>query len=163
MRQRRVHIAVIGAGQCSDHVCQLAEQVGTHIGERGAILVCGGLGGVMEAAARGAHAAGGLTVGVLPSYDRRTANPWVDVILPTGFGHGRNVIVVASGDAVIALPGEHGTAAEIALALKLGRCVIGLEAWTGYVGVIPASAPREAVDLALSVASAVEDATADGG
>ena len=94
MLKRRRQIAVIGGGKCSARVGELAEQVGVELGQRGVTLICGGLGGVMEAAARGARRAGGLTVGVLPTYDRRTANPWLDVIIPTGFGHGRNVIVV---------------------------------------------------------------------
>jgi hypothetical protein len=106
----------------------------------------------MEAAARGAHEAGGLTVGILPSYDRASANPWIDVVIPSGLGHARNVLVVASGDAVIALPGEHGTAAEIALALKLGRCVVALGAWQDYVGVLQAVTPAEAVAAAVAVA-----------
>jgi uncharacterized protein (TIGR00725 family) len=152
-KHRRFQIAVVGAGTCSAEVRALAEAVGTEIARRGATLVCGGLGGVMEAAACGAQRAGGLTVGVLPSYDRRTANRCLDVVLPTGFGYARNVIVVASGDAVIALPGEHGTAAEIALALKLGRCVIGLQAWEDYIGILHAGSAREAVDLALQIAS----------
>lgn len=156
MTQGRIQIAVIGAGQCSDGVRQRAEEVGAEIARRGATLVCGGLGGVMEAAACGARRAGGLTVGVLPSYDRRRANEWLDVVIPTGFGHGRNVIVVASGDAVIALPGEHGTASEIALALTLGRCVIGLDAWQDYVGVLRATSPHDAVDMALAAAQGSE-------
>lgn len=153
MRRRRPQIAVIGGGECSTQVGELAEQVGAELGHRGAILVCGGLGGVMEAAARGARRAGGLTIGVLPSYDPRSANRWLDVVIPTGFGHGRNVIVVASGDAVIALPGEHGTASEIALALTLGRCVVALNAWTEYVGLVHAQSPQEAVTLAVAAAT----------
>ena len=149
----RIQISVIGGGQCSARIAELAEQVGAEIGRRGATLVCGGLGGVMEAAARGARQAGGMTIGVLPTYDRRSGNAWLDVLIPTGFGHGRNVIVVASGDAIIALPGESGTASEIALALTLGRCVVALEGWVDTVGVVQASSPREAVDIALAVVS----------
>ena len=152
MAQRRIQIAVIGGGECSDHVRQLAEEVGAEIGRRGVILICGGMGGVMDAAAFGARKTGGITVGVLPTYDRRRASQSLDVAIPTGFGHGRNVIVAAAGDAVIALPGEHGTASEIALAMTLGRRVIGLEAWASYPGVIAAGSPREAVDTALRVA-----------
>jgi uncharacterized protein (TIGR00725 family) len=147
---RRIQIAVVGAAVCSRHVEQLAEQVGKEVGRRGATLVCGGLQGVMEAAARGARSVGGLTIGVLPSYDRRSANPWLDVVIPTGFGHGRNIIVVASGDAVIALPGEQGTASEIALALKLGRSVVALEAWGAYEGVLQSGSPAGAVALAFN-------------
>jgi uncharacterized protein (TIGR00725 family) len=153
MSSRRVQIAVIGAGTCSERVRGLAEQVGTEIAQRGATLICGGLGGVMDAAAHGARNVGGLTVGVIPTYDTGGCSRWLDVVIGTGFGHGRNIIVVASGDAVIALPGEHGTASEIALALTLGRCVIGLEAWENSPGVIPARSVREAVDKAMAAAN----------
>lgn len=152
MTQRRIHIAVSGAGSCSQSVGELAEEVGREIARRQAVLVCGGLGGVMEAAARGARAVGGLTVGILPTYDHNRANEWLDVVIPSGLGHARNVLVVASGDAVIALPGEHGTASEIALALKLGRCVVALGAWQDYPGVLPAASPAEAVAYAIASA-----------
>lgn len=150
MAQRRIHIAVSGAGTCTEPVRRLAEEVGRQIARSDAVLVCGGLGGVMEAAARGAHDAGGLSVGILPTYDPCTANPWLDVVIPSGLGHARNVLVVASGDVVIALPGEHGTASEIALALKLGRCVVALEAWQDYLGVLHAATPAEAVATAIA-------------
>jgi uncharacterized protein (TIGR00725 family) len=153
MSSRRIQITVIGAGTCSGCVRQLAEEVGTEIAQRGATLICGGLGGVMDAAACGARNAGGLTVGIIPTYDAGSCSRWLDVVITTGFGHGRNVIVAASGDAVIALPGEHGTASEIALALTLGRCVIGLGAWENYPGVIPAGSAREAVERAMAAAS----------
>lgn len=146
----RVQISVVGAGVCSAAVAQTAEDLGAEIARRGAVLVCGGLGGVMAAAAAGAHRAGGLTVGILPSYDRWSANPFVDIALPTGLGHARNVIVVAAGDAVIALPGESGTASEIALALTLGKPVIALGAWEHIEGVETAPTVRAAVDIALS-------------
>ena len=128
----------------------MAHELGSEIARRGGVVVCGGLGGVMEAVASGAHASGGLSVGVLPTYDRTTGNQWLDVVLPTGFGHARNVIVVASGDAVIALPGEYGTASEIALALKLGRPVVALNAWHDQPNVLRASSPQEAVTLAFA-------------
>jgi uncharacterized protein (TIGR00725 family) len=150
VRQRQVHIAVSGAAVCSESVRELAEEVGREIARRDAVLVCGGLGGVMEAAARGAHQAGGLTVGILPTYDSRSANQWLDVVIPSGLGHARNVLVAASGDAVIALPGEHGTASEIALALKLGRHVVALHAWQDYIGVLHATSPAEAVATAIA-------------
>lgn len=154
MSQRMIQIAVIGRGECGDALSRLAEEVGAEIGRRRAVLICGGLGGVMEAAARGAQRAGGLTVGILPTYDRCTANAHLDVSLPTGLGHARNVIVVAGGHVVIALPGEHGTASEIALAMKLGRPVVGLAAWADYPGVIPAHSATEAVELAVGAAAA---------
>jgi uncharacterized protein (TIGR00725 family) len=148
-----MQIAVIGAGRCSADVALLAEEVGVAIAERGCILVCGGLAGVMEAAACGARARGGLTVGVLPSYDAASANAHIDVVLPAGMRHARNMIVVASGDAVIALPGEHGTLSEIALALTIGRPVVGLRAWTEIHGVEGCTKPSEAVELAVARAS----------
>jgi uncharacterized protein (TIGR00725 family) len=154
MTQRRIHIAVSGAGTCSEPVRQLAEEVGREVARHDAVLVCGGLGGVMAAAARGARNAGGLTVGILPTYDPRTANRWLDVVIPSGLGHARNVLVVASGDAVIALPGEQGTLSEIALALKLGRCVVALQAWQDYVDVLHATSPAEAVTTALAAVGA---------
>jgi len=130
-------------------VSELARETGSEIARRGAVLVCGGLGGVMGAAAAGAREVGGLTVGVLPSYGADSANSAIDITIPTGMGHARNVIVVASGDAVVALPGEHGTAAEIALAQTLGRPVVVLGAWEQLEGVTVAATPAEAVEAAL--------------
>ena len=150
---RRIQIAVIGGGQCSPEVEDLARRVGTGIAAAGAVLVCGGLGGVMAASARAAHDAGGLVVGLLPGYESKSANAGVDVVVPTGLGHARNVLVVAAGDAVIALPGEHGTASEVSLALTLGRPVVGLGAWGSTRGVMIASTVEEAVRLALANAS----------
>lgn len=122
----------------------------------GAALVCGGLGGVMEAACRGAAAAGGLTVGLLPGSDRAAANPDVALAIPTGMGHARNVLIVQTADVVIAIGGEYGTLSEIALARKCGRRVIGLTTWdlgndqNGQPHVVPAATPAEAVALALA-------------
>jgi len=149
MHRGQRQIAVIGAGQCTEDVRVLAEEVGAEIARHGAALVCGGLAGVMEAAARGAHHHGGLTIGVLPSYDRETANQNIDIVIPTGFGHGRNIIVVASGDAVIALPGEHGTASEIAFALLLGRPVVAVGAWHDHDAILHADSAGQAVETAL--------------
>ena len=153
MAARRIHIAVSGAGTCGEPVRRLARAVGREIAKRGAVLLCGGLGGAMEAAARGAHEAGGLTVGILPGYDHCVANKWLDIVIPTGLGHARNVVLVAGGDAVIALPGEHGTTSEIALALKLGRSVVGLGAWEDNLDILHAASPREAVALAVAAAT----------
>jgi uncharacterized protein (TIGR00725 family) len=149
-----VQISVIGGGVCSAAVAQTAEELGSEIAKRGAVLVCGGLGGVMAAAAAGARRAGGLTVGLLPGYDRTAANPFVDVVLPTGMGHARNIVVVAAGDAIIALPGQHGTAAEIALALTLGKPVIALGAWQHVGGVEIVTTVLAAVEVAMSRARA---------
>jgi uncharacterized protein (TIGR00725 family) len=147
---RKIQIAVIGDGQPPVEVVRWAEEVGRLLAQRGAVVVCGGLGGVMAAAAQGAAAAGGLTVGILPTYEAKTANPAIAVAIPSGMGEARNVLVVASGDAVIALPGSHGTQSEVALALKLGKKVIGVQAWGDVQGVQVAQTPAEAVELALS-------------
>jgi len=146
---RKIQIAVIGDGQPPVEVARWAEEVGRLLAQRGAVVVCGGLGGVMAAAAQGAAAAGGLTVGILPTYDAQTANPAIAVAIPSGMGEARNVLVVASGDAVIALPGSYGTQSEVALALKLGKKVIGVQAWGDVQGVQVAQTPAEAVELAL--------------
>jgi uncharacterized protein (TIGR00725 family) len=145
-------LSVIGAGDASPAVCSVAEEVGREIARRGAVLVCGGRGGVMEAAARGALAEGGHTIGILPSYDRAQANEYIEFAIATGIGEARNVIVVASGDAVIALEGEAGTLSEIGLAMKLGRPVVALNSWQNIEGVHPAENARDAVALALELA-----------
>ncbi|MBW2061405.1 MAG: TIGR00725 family protein [Deltaproteobacteria bacterium] len=145
-------VAVCGAGACEPDVHDLAQQTGQLLARRGAILICGGLGGVMAAAAQGAKEAGGLTVGILPGPDREAANPYIDLSLATGLGHVRNAVIVRAAQAVIALPGEAGTLSEVALGLKMGRPVVGLRAWGEIKGVLPASSPAEAVDLALSQA-----------
>src|SRR5678815_2375684 len=125
----RRHVAVVGAGAPDTRVAALAEEVGRLLARSGAVVVCGGLGGVMEAACRGAKSEGGTTVGILPGSDRNDANPWVDVAIPTGLGEARNALVVRSVDVVIAIRGEYGTLSEIALALKTGEPVVGLETW----------------------------------
>ncbi len=145
----KVQIAVIGDGQPPAEVASWAEEVGRLLAQRGAVVICGGLGGVMAAAAKGAAAVGGLTVGILPSYDAAAANPSITVAIPSGMGEARNVLVVASGDAVIALPGSYGTQSEVALALKLGKTVIGIQAWSSVPGVQVVQTPAEAVELAL--------------
>jgi len=124
-----VIIAVIGAGSCPANVAGLAEEVGRLLAQEGATVVCGGLGGVMEAACRGARSAGGQTIGILPGRSRRDANPFVDIPVVTGMGEARNVIVVGSSQAVIAVSGGYGTLSEIAHALKLGIPVVGLNSW----------------------------------
>jgi uncharacterized protein (TIGR00725 family) len=122
--------------------------VGRLLGRRGAVLVCGGLGGVMEAACRGARGEGGTTVGILPGLDRGAANPHLDVALATGLGEARNALVVRAADALIAVGGAYGTLSEIALALKAGKRVIGLGSWQ-IDGVRPAAGPEAAVEAAL--------------
>jgi uncharacterized protein (TIGR00725 family) len=124
-----LYLSVIGAGRCEAAELELAEQLGRLVAQEGATLVCGGLGGVMEAAARGAKAAGGATIGILPGHDRLAANPYLDHVITTGMGHARNLAVVSSGDAVIAVGGGYGTLSEIGLAAKIGRPVIILGGW----------------------------------
>jgi hypothetical protein len=150
-------IGVIGGGQCSDEEGKMAEEVGREIAKRGAILVCGGLGGVMEAAARGAEAEGGKTIGILPGSQREQANPYIQIPIVTNLGHARNIIVVLSSQAVIAIGGSYGTLSEIAFALQHNIPVIGLKTWSiskqgkEDTSIILATTPKEAVEKALSV------------
>lgn len=122
-------VAVVGSSDVDCGSASLASEVGRTVAAVGAVLICGGLGGTMEAAARGAKERGGTTVGIVPSYQKDTANPYIDIIIASGMGHARNVLVAASGDLVVALPGSHGTRSEVSLALKMGRPVIGVTAW----------------------------------
>jgi len=145
----RVHIAVVGAGDCSHEGAARAYDVGRELALRSAVLFCGGLGGVMEAAAKGAREAGGLTVGFLPGFEFREANPYIDIAIPTGLSHGRNVLVVRAAMAIIAVEGAYGTLSEIALALALGKPVIGLDTWDIGPEVIKAQTAQEAVEKAL--------------
>ncbi len=138
---------MIGSGaECEEH----AEEVGRLLAESGCTVVCGGRGEVMAAAARGAKAAGGTTIGILPGETRTDANEWIDHVVVTGIGHARNLAVVASGDAVIAVGGRYGTLAEIGFALTLGRRVVILEPGWDVEGALRARTPNEAVELALS-------------
>lgn len=147
------YVAVVGPGEASGAEEEAAEAVGRALARAGAIVVTGGLDGVMAAACRGAAAAGGLTVGLLPGTDRRAANAWVAVALPTGLGELRNGLVVRAADAVIAVGGAYGTLAEVALALKAGTPVVGLGSW-GIEGVRAADDPPGAVEQALAAAGA---------
>jgi uncharacterized protein (TIGR00725 family) len=143
------YVAVIGAaGKVCDRLLADAEAVGAELARRGAVVVSGGLGGVMEAACRGAHREGGTTLGILPDDDRRAANPWVSVAIATGMGELRNGLVVRASDAVIAVAGEYGTLSEIALALKAGKPVVGIGTWE-IPGVQSASDAMAAVALVL--------------
>jgi len=147
------YISVIGGGQCGAAEYASAMEVGRLVAEAGATLVCGGLSGIMEAAARGAKEAGGPTIGILPGHDRGLANPYVDHVITTGIGHARNLAVVSSGDAVIAVGGSYGTLSEIGLAARIGRPVVILSGWRlqndqGTEGIWYAATPREAVALA---------------
>ena len=153
---QRVQISVIGASESDEEILRDAEAVGRGIAEADATLVCGGLTGVMEAASKGAAEAGGTVVAILPTLSPADANPYVTYAVATGTGHARNLAVVASGEAVIAVGGEWGTLSEIAYARKLGRPVITLQSWplrnragTG-LGIVEADSPEEAVRLAVS-------------
>ena len=150
-----LYVSVVGGSAAGPDLCAAAEEVGRALAEGGAVVVTGGRGGVMEAACRGAKAAGGTTVGILPGDDRSAANPWVDVAVPTGMGEGRNVLVVRAADALVAVGGEYGTLSEIALALKLGKPVVGLDTWhlPGLDAVVRASTPAEAAATALRLAA----------
>lgn len=145
-------IAVIGAGDAPPAVCDLAFAAGQLVADSGAILICGGLGGVMEAAARGARQRGGHTIGILPGADKRAANSSIEFAIATALGEARNAVVVASADAVIALAGEGGTLTEIGFALKLGRPVVALAAWSQIDGLHRANTPAEAVSAAIALA-----------
>jgi len=154
-------VSVIGGNQCTPEEARIAEQVGAELARRGVTLICGGLSGVMAAACKGARSAGGTTVGILPGSRREDANPHVDIPIVTTIGEARNVIVVCSGQAVIAIAGEYGTLAEIAYALRNGIPVIGLGTWSLLrkngrqdQSVIVAGNAVDAVDMALA---AIED------
>ena len=151
-------ISVIGASLVTPEVAQVAEQVGAELARRGATVVCGGLEGVMEAVCKGAKSAGGSTIGILPGNDPADANRWVDTPICTGLGYARNVIVVKTGRAVIAVDGAYGTLSEIGHALGNGISVIGLGTWTlnrnGCLdqGIETADNPTDAVEKALDAA-----------
>jgi uncharacterized protein (TIGR00725 family) len=142
-------VAVCGAGSADDELFQTALSVGRLLAESGAVLICGGLGGVMQAAAQGAKSAKGVTIGLLPGNRSQDANPYIDIPLATGLSHARNALITRAAHAVIALPGGPGTLSEVALALKMGRTVVGLNAWHDIIGVIPAYTPLEAVETVL--------------
>jgi uncharacterized protein (TIGR00725 family) len=158
MTKKQPIIAVIGGGNCNQEEARLAEEVGRELAKRGATLVCGGLGGVMEAACKGASAEGGVTIGVLPGDNRNAANPYVKIPIVTNLGYARNVAVVKSGQAVIAVGGNYGTLSEISHALQSGIPVIGLGTWTisrnGQEDktIIRAKSAAEAVAKALEAA-----------
>lgn len=152
------YIAVVGGGEPGPRDERVAEEVGRLIGESGGILICGGRGGVMAAAARGARSAGGLTVGILPGTDRSDANDSLDIALATGMGEMRNMLVVRAADVVVAVGGEYGTLSEIAFALRLDIPVVGLGTWElakdgrARDPVVRAATPAEAVRTALELA-----------
>lgn len=143
MLKQKTTISVIGGSQISDAQVQFAQEVGAMVARVGAILVCGGLGGTMEAACRGAKEAGGTTIGLVPGKSKEDANAFVDIALPTTIGFARNAMVAASGHVVLALPGSHGTLSEICYALVYKRPVIDLGDWN-YPGTIKVKDLKEA-------------------
>lgn len=150
------YVAVIGPAQGDADAEAIAEKAGTLLAEAGAIVVCGGLGGVMEAVCRGAASAGGITVGLLPGSDRRDANRYVTVAIPTGLGEARNAMVAGSADAVIAIGGGFGTLSEIGLALKKGIPVYGINTWELSRRGAPADGIHRVSDAATAVRLALE-------
>jgi len=150
---RRLLIGVVGGSSCSSEEAEWAATVGRLLAEHGAVLLCGGLGGVMEAAARGAQQAGGLTVGILPGADANEANPYIDVPLATGMGEMRNALIVRAAQAVIAIGGGWGTLSEIALAQRIQTPVVGLhDAFTSAIEIPRVPTPQAAVDWAVEQA-----------
>lgn len=153
--ERPLRIGVIGAAACTAKQAKLAHEVGTLIAQRGGMLICGGMGGVMEAACRGAHAAGGLTVGILPGCSAGEGNDYVAVPILTGMGYARNAVVIRTCQAVIAIGGRYGTLSEIAYAAQFGVPVIGLTTWRIRTPIKHVKTPEEAVKLAFKLA--IED------
>jgi uncharacterized protein (TIGR00725 family) len=163
---RPLRVAVCAPGVATDDELAAADAVGRLVAESGATLICGGLGGAMAAACRGAKRAGGVTIGIVPGYDDKAANPWVDHVVCTGLGQARNVLVAATGQALIAVGGGAGTLSEIGLGVRLGRPVILLGGWSAALGAeaassawaqdgqppIVASTPEEAVERAIEAA-----------
>jgi uncharacterized protein (TIGR00725 family) len=143
------YLAVIGGSEVSDGVAEMAWSVGRKVAERGGVLLCGGLGGVMAAAAQGAREAGGVSLGILPDGNRRRANPYLTYTIATNLGHARNPIIVHSADAVIAVDGSYGTVSEAAIALKLGKPVIALQVAWDLPGLQRAASAAEAVEMAF--------------
>ncbi len=143
-------IGVIGAGSCDERIEKIAYEVGFEIGNRGFLLVCGGLFGVMEAACKGCKDAGGITLGILPTLDKSFANPYVDISIPTGMGDMRNFLIVRSSDGLIAISGGLGTLSEIAIAKKMGKPIVGIETFKN-VEIFEASNAKEALDYLLSL------------
>lgn len=143
-------IGVIGTSQINAGEYQTAELVGKEIAKRGGIVICGGMGGVMEAVSKGADSENGLVVGILPGTSDKEANKYIDIPIVTGFGHGRNIIVVRSSQAIIAIGGSFGTLSEISFALRLKIPVIGINTWNVSEEIINTENPVQAVDKAFS-------------
>lgn len=153
---KKLIIGVIGSAEPTPELETLAEEVGKLLADRDAAVICGGLTGVMEASCRGAKKAGGLTIGILPGATAEQANPYVDIAIPTGMGEARNLVIIRSSHALIAVGGGYGTLSEIAFALKLKKPIIGLKTWELYriskepINIIPACNAQDAVNKTIS-------------
>ena len=145
-----IQIGVVGAGDAGSAEMAWAEAVGQELARSGVVLLCGGLSGVMEAAARGARSAGGVTVGILPGPDRLAANPHIQIGVATDLGQARNVVLVRSADGLIAIGGGYGTLSEIAIALKTGKPVVSIGSWDLGLPVVAACDPNDAVERVLA-------------
>jgi uncharacterized protein (TIGR00725 family) len=154
MRKQKLTISVIGGHKRTPKTDKLAYNIGRVIAEMGAVLVCGGLTGVMEAAAKGAKEAGGLTIGLLPGKDKRDANPYIDIALPTSIGFARNAMVACSADIIVALPGSYGTSSEICYGLVYDRPVIDLGGWN-IKGMTKVKTFRQAEDFLKKLAQKI--------
>lgn len=153
MAKNKIYIGIIGGSNISPDVYKLAEKVGQSVSRSGAVLVCGGLSGVMEAASKGAKEYGGTTIGILPENQKASANEYIDYSIATGFGIARNMVIINTADVLIAIDGQFGTLSEIALALNSRKKVIALESkWEAIDGIIKARDPEEAVSIAISIA-----------
>ncbi|MGO0122074.1 TIGR00725 family protein [Desulfothermobacter acidiphilus] len=145
------YVAVVGSGECSEELARLAYEVGSGLARRGVVVICGGRGGVMAAAARGVQETGGVVIGLLPGTSRAEGNPYLTFSLPTGLGEARNAVIACAAEALIAVGGGYGTLSEVALALKRGKRVVGLAfSFPQLPGIITAATPEEAVEKALS-------------
>ena len=149
----KTHIGIIGAGKCSQEIYDQASELGYLIGKNDWVLFCGGLGGVMEGAAKGCYQSGGITVGILPGKEKNSANPFITLPIATGLGEGRNLLVVRASDVVVAIGGGYGTLSEIGLALKIGKPVIGLKTWPGIDGIDYVETPEKAIAIIVKYIS----------
>ena len=146
----KTHIGVIGAGECSLEMYNQATELGRLIGQNNWILFCGGLGGIMEGAAKGCYKTGGMTVGILPGNDKDSANPFITLPIATGLGEGRNLLLVRASEVIVAITGGYGTLSEIGFALKIGKRVIGLNTWPGIDGVEYVETPEQAIQRIIA-------------
>jgi uncharacterized protein (TIGR00725 family) len=144
---KKIHIGIIGAGDCSKETYSMAGELGYLIAQNDWILVCGGLGGVMEGAAKGCYKSGGITVGILPGKEKDSANPFITLSIPTGLCEGRNLLIVRASDVIVAIAGGYGTLSEIGLALKIGKPVVGLKTWPNIKGIDYVETPQQAINM----------------